>query len=459
MQDERIARISGFVKPFMVKPGRPVILSQDFDPAYSSTTVQKEQSDDLLEEGIKLLCEYQARLAAQNTYGLLVIIQGLDAAGKDGTIKHVMSGVDPQGVHVVSFKAPSAEELDRDYLWRCAKSLPSRGDITIFNRSYYEEVLVVRVHPELLTAQRLPEKRGEIWKRRYREINNWERYLVDNGFRIVKLFLNVSKEEQRQRFLDRLEEPDKHWKFSAGDVAKRKHWAEYQNAYSEMLSNTSTSWAPWYVVPADKKWFARLVAAGAIIDALAKIDPQYPVVTGEALQALAEAKTALEAEAPKPKRTRTKAAAGQTDEPVAAESTVADAAEPATEQESAGPAPADAALPGPTRPGEIVLWGKRYRTDVVIEAGKVRKRNKKPSKAFKDDAGHTPLSPAEKIPWGAGGLIVGTGVAGGLPIMAEVFDEAAKRGVAVMPVPLDEALRTIGQMQREEVFAVLHITC
>jgi hypothetical protein len=201
------------------------------------------------------------------------------------------------------------------------------------------------------------------------------------------------------------------------------------------------------------------VAAGAIIDALAKIDPQYPVVTGEALQALAEAKTALEAEAPKPKRTRRKAAAGETDEPVAAESTIADAAEPATEQESAGTAPADAALPDPTRPGEIVLWGKRYRTDVVIEAGKVRKRNKKPSKAFKDDAGHTPLSLAEKIPWGAGGLIVGTGVAGGLPIMAEVFGEAAKRGVAVMPVPLDEALRTIGQMQREEVFAVLHITC
>ncbi len=300
MDEKRATRIAEAIKPFLVKPGRTVSLGTDFDPGYTAEYLQKEQSDELLQEGVVLLREYQARLAAQNTYGLLVIIQALDAAGKDGTISHVMSGVNPQGVSVESFKSPSTEELDHDYLWRCAKVLPARGDITIFNRSYYEEVLVVRVHPEFLDGERIPDscKKGDIWGRRYREINNWERYLVDNGFHIVKLFLNVSKEEQRRRFLDRLEEPDKNWKFSVADAAERKHWDDYQLAFSEMLSHTSTRWAPWHVIPADHKWFARVAAAAVIVDALAKIDPQFPVVTDEAKQGLVKAKAALEAEAP-----------------------------------------------------------------------------------------------------------------------------------------------------------------
>lgn len=229
------------------------------------------------------------------------MLQALDAGGKDGTIRHVMSGVNPQGVEVHSFKVPSAEELSHDYLWRYATHLPARGMIGVFNRSHYEEVLVVRVHPENLDRQKLPKtaRRGDIWKRRYREINDWERYLTDNGFRIVKLFLNLSKEEQRTRFLKRLDLPDHNWKFSEADVREREHWDDYQTAFSEMLSHTSTKWAPWYVIPADRKWFARLGAGAVIAHALMEIDPHFPTVTDERREELLRIRQMLTEQAPK----------------------------------------------------------------------------------------------------------------------------------------------------------------
>ncbi len=248
-----------------------------------------------------MLAEYQDRLAAQDTYGLLVVLQGIDAAGKDGTVRHVMSGVNPQGVTVHSFKVPSEEELSHDFLWRYARHLPARGQIGIFNRSQYEEVLVVRVHPELLDNERLPAAAGRrgIWGRRYREINEWERGLVDNGFKIVKLFLNISREEQRIRFLKRIDRPEKNWKFSAADVAERASWNAYQRAFSEMLTHTSTDWAPWYVIPSDHKWFARIAVGAVLVHALVELDPQYPTVSPEARAALLQARTQLEAEAPR----------------------------------------------------------------------------------------------------------------------------------------------------------------
>ena len=250
-----------------------------FDPRHTGGLGKEggKRASRALEEGVELLAEYQDRLHAQQTHALLVVLQGLDAAGKDSTIAHVMSGVNPQGVQVSAFKAPSLEELSHDFLWRSVQRLPPRGTIGIFNRSHYEEVLVVRVHPEVLVAQNLPpEDLGAIWKRRYREINDWERYLVDNGTHIVKLFLNVSWEEQRNRFLERIDEPAKNWKFTAADVRERAHWDEYQKAYGEMLSKTSTKWAPWYVIPGDHKWFERIAAAAVIVNALIEIDPQYP---------------------------------------------------------------------------------------------------------------------------------------------------------------------------------------
>jgi PPK2 family polyphosphate:nucleotide phosphotransferase len=229
-----------------------------------------------------------------------VCLQALDAAGKDGTIRHVMSGVNPQGVHVTGFKVPSAEELDHDFLWRFNRHLPARGDIAIFNRSHYEEVLVVRVHPENLSRQKLPEKakRNGVWRRRYREINEWERYLTDNGFRVVKLFLNLSKEEQRRRFLRRIDLPEHNWKFSSHDVQERRHWDAYQKAFSEMFTHTSTEWAPWHVIPADRKWFARIGAGAVIANALIDIDPQYPTLDADANRDLQAAKVELESEAP-----------------------------------------------------------------------------------------------------------------------------------------------------------------
>lgn len=301
MADERAERIAGLIKPLRVKPGSKVNLARDFDPGYKADFLTKKDGAELLQTGIALLADYQARLAAQDTYGVLVCLQALDAGGKDGTIRHVMSGVNPQGVHVSNFKVPSAEELDHDYLWRYACRLPARGDIGIFNRSHYEEVLVVRVHPENLDRQKLPpEAKGKgVWDRRYREINDWERYLSGNGFKVVKLFLNLSKEEQRTRFLKRIDLPEKNWKFSSADAAERQRWDDYQRAFSEMLSATSTDWAPWHVIPADRKWFARICAAAVIAHTLMEIDPKYPRVSRQARQELLAVKRELEEEAPK----------------------------------------------------------------------------------------------------------------------------------------------------------------
>jgi PPK2 family polyphosphate:nucleotide phosphotransferase len=300
MNDKRQKRLAEFTDPFRVRPGAKVTLAKDYDPALTAGIGRKREGVELLAEGVRLLTEYQARLAAQDRWGVLVILQALDAAGKDGTIRHVMSGVNPQGVAVHSFKVPPAEELDHDFLWRYAQRLPARGDIGIFNRSYYEEVLVVRVHPENLARQKLPGKanRGDVWKRRYRQINDWERYLSENGFRIVKLFLNLSKEEQRARLLRRIDLVDHRWKFSESDVTERRRWDDYQHAFSQMLSHTSTDCAPWYVIPADRKWFARLAAAAVLVDALMDIDPRFPSVSGERERALLDIREQLEAEAP-----------------------------------------------------------------------------------------------------------------------------------------------------------------
>jgi PPK2 family polyphosphate:nucleotide phosphotransferase len=297
----RKKRAAEFIKPFRVKPGSKVNLAKDFDPQFKAGVKKKKEGVALHKEGVSLLSEYQARLAAQDTWAVLVVLQALDAAGKDGTIRHVMSGVNPQGVQVHSFKVPSSEELDHDYLWRYARRLPRRGDIGIFNRSHYEEVLVVRVHPENLERQKLPgaAKKGDVWARRYREINDWERYLTDNGIRIVKLFLNLSREEQRTRFLRRIDLPDHNWKFSAADVRERARWDDYQEAFSEMLSNTSTEWAPWYVIPADRKWFGRIGVGAVLVHALMDIDPRFPTVTKQQRQTLLEVKQELEAQAPK----------------------------------------------------------------------------------------------------------------------------------------------------------------
>jgi PPK2 family polyphosphate:nucleotide phosphotransferase len=287
-QNGELRRIGRIIEPFRVKPGSKVKLPDDFDPGFHGDFVKKKNAASRLAEGVAQLAQYQDRLAAQSTYGVLVVLQALDAAGKDGTIKHVMSGINPQGVSVHSFKVPSAEELSHDYLWRYARSLPSRGRIGIFNRSYYEEVLVVRVHPDNLDRQSLPPsaRKGDIWQRRFREICDWERYLVDNGIRVLKLFLNLSNEEQRRRFLARIDRPDKNWKFSAADARERQRWDDYQRAYSEVLSNTSSEWAPWYVIPADRKWFARLAAGAVILHELVRIDPRYPEVGEEQVKEL-----------------------------------------------------------------------------------------------------------------------------------------------------------------------------
>jgi PPK2 family polyphosphate:nucleotide phosphotransferase len=298
--DERAKRIAALIKPLRVKPGSKVNLARDFDPGYKAGFLTKKDGLELLQTGIELLADYQQRLAAQDTYGVLVCLQALDAGGKDGTIRHVMSGVNPQGVQVSSFKVPSAEELDHDYLWRYARRLPARGDIGIFNRSHYEEVLVVRVHPENLDREKLPPaaKGKGVWERRYHEINDWERYLTDNGFKVVKMLLNLSKEEQRTRFLKRIDLPEKNWKFSAADVRERQRWDDYQRAFSQMLSATSTDWAPWYVIPADRKWFARICASAVIVHTLMGIDPRYPEVSADWRQQLQMVKAELEAEAP-----------------------------------------------------------------------------------------------------------------------------------------------------------------
>ena len=259
----------------------------------------KPVAREMLKQGCKKMGELQERLYAQDQWSVLLIFQAMDAAGKDGTIKHVMSGVNPQGCEVHSFKAPSTEELDHDFLWRSARVLPRRGHIGIFNRSYYEETLVVRVHQNILARQQLP---GEvvtknIWRERFEDISAWERYLSRQGVVVRKFFLHVSKEEQRQRFLERLEQPEKHWKFSPADVAERHHFAEYMHAYEDMIRHTATEQAPWLVVPADRKWFTRLVVSAAIIDAIQSLDPRYPEVDAKARGDFKKLKTALEAEA------------------------------------------------------------------------------------------------------------------------------------------------------------------
>jgi PPK2 family polyphosphate:nucleotide phosphotransferase len=290
-----------FIEPLRVPPGTKVRLAADFDPGWSGGLHSKKDGQDLLARGVDLVTDCQQRLAAQETHGVVVVLQGIDAAGKDGMVRHVMSGMNPQGVSVSAFKVPSAEELRHDYLWRYAQRLPARGQIAIFNRSHYEEVLVVRVHPENLDRQQLPEdaRRPGIWRRRFQEINEWERHLDRNGFRVVKLFLNLSKEEQRQRFLKRIERRDKNWKFSASDVAEREYWDDYQRAFSRMLSHTSTPWAPWYVIPADHKWFARVCAAAVIADTLTGIGSRYPEPDAQEEQRLQAARAQLEAEAPR----------------------------------------------------------------------------------------------------------------------------------------------------------------
>ena len=282
---------------YLVRPGHKFRL-KDYDPASTGKFADKGEAAARLQDDIVKLAELQAMLYAQNTNALLIVLQGMDTAGKDGTIRHVMSGVNPQGTQVHSFRAPSAEELDHDYLWRSMRALPERGDISIFNRSYYEEVLVVRVHPELLERQKLPPYTGRksIWKRRFEEINAFEKYLTDNGIIVLKFFLNLSKGEQKRRLLDRLNTPDKNWKVSAADSAERLHWDEYIAAFEDAIKHTSSAHAPWHIVPADNKWFAHAVVADAILGALKKLKVAYPVVSEARRLELVKVKQALEAD-------------------------------------------------------------------------------------------------------------------------------------------------------------------
>jgi PPK2 family polyphosphate:nucleotide phosphotransferase len=300
-----------YSEPFRIANGKNFRLKQ-IDPAETLglDSDDKPKAQQALEQGVELLTKLQDKLYAYDRWSVLLIFQAMDAAGKDGAIKHVMSGVNPQGCEVTSFKAPSAEELDHDYLWRCAKRLPERGRIGIFNRSYYEETIVVRVHPEFLEAQQLPlafheqnrkaklknnraAKEKDIWKQRFQEINNFERYLTDNGIVILKFFLHVSKEEQQKRFLARIEDPAKNWKFSMKDVEEREHWNQYMHAYEQTVRHTASEYAPWYVVPADAKWFTRLVVACAIVQRLSTLDLSYPKLTKDELKQLDAAREAL----------------------------------------------------------------------------------------------------------------------------------------------------------------------
>lgn len=300
--------LENLVNELKVPPGRQIDLRKEYDPGYVGHFLSKQDAQEQLETGIQKLAEQQDKLYAQDTYALLINLQAMDAAGKDSTIKHVMSGVNPQGVQVKSFKVPSAEELDHDYLWRNFTELPNRGNIGIFNRSYYEEVLVVRVHPEFLDRQQLPPrlKGQDIWERRYEEINNFEKYLTNNGIVILKFFLNVSKETQKKRFLERVEQPEKNWKFSAADILERQHWEAYMDAYEEMFNHTSTPWAPWYIIPADHKWFTRLAVVSVINHTLDGLDLAYPEVSPEQKAALLEAREAMEQEENSPKQAQIK---------------------------------------------------------------------------------------------------------------------------------------------------------
>jgi PPK2 family polyphosphate:nucleotide phosphotransferase len=288
-----------FSAPYRVTEGSKFRL-KDFDPGDTGTleAKDKQRARDALETGVEALAELQELLYAQDRWAVLLVFQAMDAAGKDGVIKHVMSGVNPQGCQVYAFKAPSAEELDHDYLWRCLVRLPERGRIGIFNRSYYEEVLAVRVHPEYLTGQKVPPElvTKKVWEERYEDIRNVERYLARNGVLIRKFFLHVSRKEQKKRFLERLDDPEKHWKFSPADVTVRSQWDEYMAAYEDAIRGTATDYAPWYVVPADHKWFTRVVVAAAIIDGLASLDLRFPEVDDRKRKELARVRKALLAE-------------------------------------------------------------------------------------------------------------------------------------------------------------------
>lgn len=296
---EVIKRARKLSQPYCISDGAKFRLD-DIDPGDTGrlTAENKPEAKEALRTGVTALAELQDMLYAQDRWGVLLIFQAMDAAGKDGAIKHVMSGVNPQGCQVASFKMPSSEDLDHDYLWRCQKHLPERGRIGIFNRSYYEEALVVRVHPEIFKKQKLPEKLAgkDIWDTRYKDIRGFERYLGNNGIIVRKFFLHVSKDEQKKRFLQRIERPEKNWKFSANDAAERKHWKDYARAYEDTIRNTATDEAPWYVVPADNKWYTRVVVAAAIIDALSTLDLAYPHVGKAKLEELAAAKQELTAE-------------------------------------------------------------------------------------------------------------------------------------------------------------------
>jgi len=282
-------------KPYRIDHGKNFRL-KDFDPATTGHLRSKEHAKELLEQSITEMAELQDKLYAQDCWALLLIFQAMDAAGKDGAIKHVMSGVNPQGCQVYAFKAPSSEELNHDFLWRTSRVLPERGHIGIFNRSYYEEVLVVRVHADILKNERMPKStfRKNLWQERFEDIGNFERYLSRNGVVVRKFFLNVSKKEQKRRFLERLETSEKNWKFSAADVRERECWDDYMKAYEEMIAATSTKHAPWYVVPADNKWYTRLVVAAAIVDTLKELKVAYPVVDPEKRKQLEAARAELE---------------------------------------------------------------------------------------------------------------------------------------------------------------------
>ena len=300
-REEVLNLLQKYVTPYRITKGKGFRL-KDFDPGDTcGLQIEKAEATDLLQRGTAWLAEEQDMLYAQDRWSLLLVFQAMDAAGKDGTINHVMSGVNPQGCQVFSFKQPSSEEIAHDFMWRYARRLPERGRIGIFNRSYYEELVVVRVHPEILTKQRIPSKlvTKSIWQERFEDIRSFERYLSRNGTMILKFFLNVSKEEQRQRFLERLEEPSKWWKFSMADVGERHLWDKYQAAWQDAIGHTATAHAPWHVVPADHKWFARLVISSAIVQALEKIDPKYPKVDKKASPEYEQVRRALLAEAPK----------------------------------------------------------------------------------------------------------------------------------------------------------------
>jgi PPK2 family polyphosphate:nucleotide phosphotransferase len=291
-----VKRAREFVKPFRVTDGESFRL-KDIDPGdtLGLNSEDKPRAKEALALGVQALAGLQDMLYAQSRWGLLLIFQAMDAAGKDGGIKHVMSGVNPQGVQVYSFKSPSAEDLSHDYMWRCMKNLPERGRIGIFNRSYYEETLVVRVHPEFLASQKIPPElvTKNIWKERFQDIRCFERYLERNGIAVRKFYLHLSKKEQKRRFLERVQNPDKNWKYSASDMKERGFWNQYMEAYEEMIRNTATKEAPWYVVPADNKWFTRVVIAAAVIDTLDSMNLHYPKVSDEKLKELAAIKKEL----------------------------------------------------------------------------------------------------------------------------------------------------------------------